>query len=562
MFKNETVRVIQFKIVPGKIKKNAQAMMTQIEYAQRDKIGVLIFPACSLTGGDVGSYLYQEEFWQEALYWREKVIQHAQNLILIFGDAICENRILTKISVVSKNGQVLSPCSDDFYSLQKGEIGFHLLQSGDLPPKIHSENLVYLANHVYQKEEISKVDPSLENAFPYRLWVNSVGIEDNGGIVRVYSGASSFHQKNQPEAQIAPYFEEAVITFSARAPFQTLEKPKKIALLYSALCFSAKYYLEHLGLSKIVIGLSGGIDSALSACIYRSILPPENLYFVNMPSQFNSGTTKGIAAHIADHCKAWYGVMPIEEAVQSTISQFQLSTFARPGEEEVTIHLSELNIENLQARIRSNRILASIASAIGGVFTCNANKSESAVGYGTLCGDDAGFFGLIGDLWKNEIYELAIYIQTLPNFQSVFPEELFTTPPSAELSAKQNVDEGLGDPIHYAYHDRLFSAFCELVPNATPYTILKWYNEDTLSDHLGVSNDLIHHLFSTRESFILDLEYWWRQYTGLAVAKRIQASPVLSLSSRTFGSFPESQISWTPTHAYEELKTAVLKKGD
>lgn len=555
---NLNIRIAQIKILPGKIERNASRMLEIIEQSKQENIDLLVFPACSLTGSEVGSYIYQEEFWQEADLWRHKLLDSSKDITILWGDANNSNFSFQEISCLVQNGEFILP-QNQLYKINNNSVTLKVLLADQTISDESADISIRLAHHPFRKDSSFSPQQESKGTSSHYIYLNSIGIEDQGGVIQVLSGGSGYKEKGKSYIQALPYFAEKITSFGNQTitPLAEIEPMEK---LYQALRHSAKYYLEHLGIKKIVIGLSGGIDSAISACIYRSILDPENLILVNMPSRFNSNTTKGIAAHLAEHLGAWYGVMPIEEAVQSTISQFENAYFERPGVQPLHIALSPLNIENLQARIRSNRILASLSSACGGVFTCNGNKSEIIVGYGTLYGDDAGFFALLGDLWKTEIYELARYLKKQPYPGDAIPDELFTTPPSAELSEKQAVEEGLGDPIHYSYHDRLFSAFMERLPNATPLIILQWYKDGTLEGQLQIPKGAIKQLFPTSKEFIEDLEYWWKQYTGLSVAKRIQGAPTLALSDRSFGLFPESQISWTFSTAYKNLRELCINE--
>lgn len=556
---NLNIRIAQMKILPGKIENNVSHMLQIIEESKKENIDLLIFPACSLTGSNVGSYVYQEEFWQEAELWRKKLLDSSENIAILWGDAANSNFSFQETAYLAQNGEFILP-QNQLYKLANPSIAIQVLLADQATSEESADLTIHLAHHPFRKNSSFSPEQEAENIPSHYVYLNSVGVEDQGGIINILSGGSGYKEKGKTFVQAFPYFEERILTLTESHTIKAIAETESMEKLYQALRHSAQYYLEHLGIKKIVIGLSGGIDSAMSACIYRSILPPENLILVNMPSRFNSNTTKGIAAHMATHLQTWYGVMPIEEAVQSTIAQFQNAYFERPGVQPLHIELSSLNIENLQARIRSNRILASLSSACGGVFTCNGNKSEIIVGYGTLYGDDAGFFALLGDLWKTEIYELAQYLKNRPYPGDAIPEELFTTPPSAELSEKQAVEEGLGDPIHYSYHDRLFSAFMERLPNATPLVILQWYKENILEDQLQIPKGTIKELFPTSKEFIEDLEYWWKQYTGLSVAKRIQGAPILALSDRAFGLFPESQISWTFSSTYKNLRKLYINE--
>jgi NAD+ synthase (glutamine-hydrolysing) len=201
-----------------------------------------------------------------------------------------------------------------------------------------------------------------------------------------------------------------------------------------------------------------------------------------------------------------------------------------------------------------------VAASAGGVFTCNANKSELTVGYSTLYGDLGGYLANIADLWKGEVYALARHLNDKVFGRPVIPEGIFTVTPSAELSAAQNVDEGKGDPIQYPYHDCLFRSWVERWDRATPEDILDWYAAGELEQRLEYAGRVSDH-FPDTGTFIADLERWWNQYQGMGVAKRIQAPPVLGVKRRAFGfDHRESQLGTRYTTRYQDLKDRLLKE--
>jgi NAD+ synthase (glutamine-hydrolysing) len=204
-------------------------------------------------------------------------------------------------------------------------------------------------------------------------------------------------------------------------------------------------------------------------------------------------------------------------------------------------------------------VLAGLAAAFGGGFTCNANKSELTVGYSTLYGDQAGFLAALADLWKHQVYALGEYLNRSVYGFAVIPQGIFRLPPSAELSPNQAVDRGKGDPLVYPYHDYLFRAFMERWNRATPEDILSWYAEGQLEKQLGCEAGLVGRLFSGPAPFITDLEHWWKLYTGMGVAKRIQAPPVLAVTRRAYGF--DHREAQNPTHftrEYLRLKAQLL----
>ncbi|MBR1396789.1 MAG: NAD(+) synthase, partial [Selenomonadaceae bacterium] len=332
------------------------------------------------------------------------------------------------------------------------------------------------------------------------------------------------------------------------------------AQIYNAIHYGVKEFLSQIGMKKIVIGISGGIDSAVDAALYTKILGAENVLLVNMPSVFNSATTRGLSEQLAKNLGCNYMVVPIQESVDHTINQIESTpmTFLMDSSSQ-KITLSSFVRENMQARDRSARVLATLAAAFGGGFTCNANKAETTVGYATMYGDSAGVVSALADLWKYQVYALAHYLNDVVYGREVIPQGIIDIVPSAELSTAQNVDEGKGDPLKYPYHDYLLRSFVEY--NKLPEDILNYYIDGHLEDEIGCEHGLVKKYFATDADFIADLERWWNMFTGIAVAKRIQSPPIIAVSQRPFGSdFKEAQHGSYYTKAYKELKTKLLSK--
>jgi NAD+ synthase (glutamine-hydrolysing) len=281
---------------------------------------------------------------------------------------------------------------------------------------------------------------------------------------------------------------------------------------------------------------------------------------VNMPGRYNSQTTRSLAADLARNLGVPYASVAIEDSIALTRAQIDGLALAIPGGRTTgTLRLSEFMLENVQARDRSSRILAALAAAFGGAFSCNANKSELTVGYSTLYGDLGGFLAPIADLWKGEVYALARYLNETVYGREVIPDGSLRIVPSAELSSAQDVDQGLGDPLVYPYHDRLFASWVEWWNRATPEEILGWYASGELETRLGLDNP-VQAVFPDADAFIADLERWWNLYQGMGLAKRIQAPPVLALKRRAFGfDHREAQLGADYTDTYLALKSKLLK---
>ncbi len=397
------------------------------------------------------------------------------------------------------------------------------------------------------------------------LYVNNVGVQDIGKTVFVFDGGSCCYDgAGALHGEVTP-FEEGALTMrlpaggpaGGRAPDLSGDGVARVA---QALLHGAGAFMRRLGVRRVTIGLSGGIDSAVAAALYRRLLPAEDLLLVGMPGPHTSATTRRLARGLAAKLGARWAEAPIVASVDRTRAQFAaLATEDAAAAPAGALALDGAALENVQARDRGSRVLMAAAAAFGGVVSCNANKAEMTVGYGTLYGDILGWLALLGDLWKGEVYELARHLNETLYGEEIIPEEIFALKPSAELSAAQAVEQGLGDPLNYPYHDRLFRAWVERWERVTPEETLAWYLEGRLESEIGYEGSVAG-LFPTPAAFIGDLERWWNLHQGLAVAKRLQAPPVLAVSRRAFGfDLREAQLGPRYSARYLELRRRALE---
>lgn len=401
------------------------------------------------------------------------------------------------------------------------------------------------------------------------IYVNNVGIQNNGKTVYTFDGGSSVYDNEGNLILTSNRYEESLYYIEMNIEKNNIEKkefPKPIKIkeenqyksIYETVIYGIRKFTKSTGVNKVVIGVSGGIDSALSSAIYVNAIGKDNVLLVNMPSKFNSDTTKNLAKTLSENLGCAYAVIPIQESVDFTIKQIETIPIIKDGKESF-FKVSSFASENIQARDRSSRILSGLAAAFGGAFTCNANKTETTVGYSTLYGDGAGFFAALADLWKYQIYELAKYTNEHIFKKEIIPEGSINIVPSAELSSAQAVDEGKGDPIKYDYHDYLFKTFTESWNRIIPEDILEFYIKGVLEEKIGCKKGLIKKYFKTDLDFIEDLEKWWKQYMGAAIYKRIQSPPILAISRRAFGfgnREAQNRIYWTSKYLY--LKNKLL----
>lgn len=402
-----------------------------------------------------------------------------------------------------------------------------------------------------------------ENKIPL-LYVNNTGIQNNGKTIYTFDGSSTVYAADGNIIAYGKPYEEKLICINLAKNSQPLpisiQDEQETAAIFEALTYGIRKFLQNIHMEKVVLGISGGIDSAVAAALYVNILGPKNVLLINMPSIYNSNTTKDLSSKLAKNLGCNYAILPIQEVVDYSIKQFETTPVINLADSSASnLHVSSFVAENIQARDRSARILAGMAASFGGGFTCNANKAETTVGYSTLYGDQSGFLAALADLWKNQVYALAYYLNQEVFHKEVIPQATIDIVPSAELSHNQAVDEGKGDPIKYPYHDYLFRSFVERWKKATPEDILQWYKENRLEAEIGCQAGLVKKYFPTPQEFIEDLERWWNLYSGIAVAKRIQAPPILAISRRAYGfDHRESQNGPYYTVKYKKLKQELL----
>lgn len=332
-------------------------------------------------------------------------------------------------------------------------------------------------------------DHARKHRVPF-VFVNQVGANDE----LIFDGGSMAFDKAGNAIHRSPYFEEEIKTVDLNDP-GTLKLSKSrppIELLYSALTLGIKDYLRKCSFQKVVIGLSGGIDSALACCLAVDALGKENVLGISMPSPYSSVGSVEDSKILAHNLGIEFKIVPID-----TIFESYLNTLAGHFIKKET----DTTEENLQARIRGN-ILMAFSNHYGSLALSTGNKSELAVGYCTLYGDMSGGLSVISDVPKTIVYELAEFVNR--NGERI-PRAIIDKAPSAELKPDQKDQD-------------------TLPPYPVLDQILQCYIEE------GYSVDEIINL-----NFDPETVKWVARTVDQNEYKRRQAAPGLKVSSKAFG---------------------------
>ena len=286
-----------------------------------------------------------------------------------------------------------------------------------------------------------------KNAIKYQIplvYVNHVGAQtellfDGGSLV--------LDDKGSPVHELR-YFEEdfRVVDMDhldANSPTLQPVQVNEIALIHDALVMGIRNYFGKLGFRQAIVGLSGGIDSAVTSVLAAEALGAENVYNVLLPSRYSTGHSVADAKKLAINLGMPYDTIPIENgfnAMEETLAPFFKNL------------PSDVTEENLQARVRGV-ILMALSNKFGYILLNTSNKSEAAVGYGTLYGDMNGGLSVIGDVYKTKVFQLARYIN---RNMEIIPANIISKPPSAELRHDQKDSDSLPeydvlDEILYQY---------------------------------------------------------------------------------------------------------------
>ena len=278
-------------------------------------------------------------------------------------------------------------------------------------------------------------------------YVNLIGGQDD----LVFDGNSFLIDANGKEIARAKQFEEDLLVFeienknTIKSVTKSTANQDELAQVWNALVLGVRDYVQKNGFKSVVLGLSGGIDSAVCAAIAVDAIGPKNVYGVSLPSKFSSDHSLSDAALLAKNTGLVYSTEPIEPYVEQFVKNLKLQGLAA---------------ENLQARVRAVILMAK-SNTDGHLLLSTGNKTELAVGYSTIYGDAAGGYAPIKDVQKTLVWDLARYRNELAEKQGEtppIPESSITKPPSAELRPDQLDQDSLPE---YEVLDRVLELHIE-----------------------------------------------------------------------------------------------------
>jgi NAD+ synthase (glutamine-hydrolysing) len=314
-------------------------------------------------------------------------------------------------------------------------------------------------NHA--EERLAVIQKNVEQYKIPLIYCNSVGAQTE----LIFDGGSMVCNADGQIAQTLAFFEEdaAIIEWSEDGSFPSAnpkQEPKDglvaampeqfqaglhIDRIHTALIAGIREYFKKMGFGRAIVASSGGIDSAVTLALASEALGADNVHAVLMPSQFSSGHSVDDAVQLSVNLGNRYDILPIEP-IFGAVSETLGNLF-----EGLPFNVAE---ENIQSRIRGLLAMA-LSNKFGYILLNTSNKSELATGYGTLYGDMAGGLGVLGDLYKMQVFALANYIN---RNGSVIPENIITKPPSAELRPGQKDSDSLPD---YSVLDALLYQYIE-----------------------------------------------------------------------------------------------------
>jgi NAD+ synthase (glutamine-hydrolysing) len=477
------IALAQYNPIIGDLEGNASKTIEYIDKARENECDLVVFPELSLIGYPPRDLLLRKDFITKIQTALERIASATHGIGVLIGSVtpIEKSLYLHNSAILLEDGDVkglahkaLLPNYDvfeesryfkpaeevkclEFRGVRMGlticediwndrDILGQLRYSRNVLAELYEEKPQLFINMSASPYHYSKHKVRMDMAAHYSskygipfIYVNQVGGNDE----LVFDGSSMVFDANGRLVLHGRSFEEDLVIFNTDTTNNPIEPVEEdISWMYRGAILGMRDYFHKTGFKKAVLGLSGGVDSALVAVIATEALGKKNVLGVSMPSRYTSQRSKDDARQLAENLGIEYRVISIENIFKDYIKVFN-------GDENTVGDLAE---ENIQARIRGN-LWMFISNREGKMLVSASNKSEIAVGYSTLYGDMCGGLSVIGDISKSRVYKICRYIN---RDEEIIPNSILVKPPSAELRPDQKDEDSLPpydilDPVMQMY---------------------------------------------------------------------------------------------------------------
>ena len=541
----------QLSFPVGAIQQNKETILNTIEIAESFESDIVIFPELCLTGYPPEDLLLRDSFLGKNYSVLEEIAEFSSESSAIIGfvdrnidinKTDKKNREIANAAAIVQNGDVKGIYHKCFLPNYSVFDEARYFSKGSDPGKLFWYENIGVGINICEDIWIND-GPSLSqvkngasliiniNASPFDInkstnrknlvieqakllkvpivYLNTVGGQDelvfDGGSFVVDKNGEVIHQSNQFEEELFHIdlelevknettqtnlkIREKTLSIETTTTYKELSKNEEV---YRALELGLLDYVKKNNFKKVLIGLSGGIDSALTATIAADALGSENVIGVAMPTKFNSPDSLRDAKNLATNLGIEMKIIEIENLTDS---------YRGILKNQFEDKINSVTDENIQSRIRGNLLMA-LSNQTGAMVVSTGNKSEMAVGYSTLYGDLAGGFALLKDVYKTEVYKLSNYRNSV---SKVIPENIITKEPSAELRPNQLDKDSLPD---YELLDKILYLYIE---------------EDSSSEKIissGINEEIVYEVLEKVDR---------NEY------KRKQVAPGVKLTEKAFG---------------------------
>ncbi len=526
-----TITICQLNYIVGDIDGNKKKIIEATKASKTSNPHLIIFSELSICGYPPKDLLLYDEFVEQCEQSITEIALHTdENTYIIIGGpaknlnipgkplynalyilhntiikAVYYKQLLPTYDVFNENRYFEQGCDDLILNIFGQNIAFTICE--DLwylsQPRLYKNfplqnvsvpidmivNISASPFHVKQYEErISLFKNIAKKHQATIIYVNQVGCNTD----LLFDGASFVINKEGDTIQQCSAFLEEIYTFDFDVPKKKVEfYPNGISAIYEALIYGVRDFFRKNQFSQAILGLSGGIDSAVVLCIACEALGAENVLPVMLPSEFSSDHSVHDSIELCENLNIKHENIPIHPIYNQVLNSLEGLFNGLP------FNVAE---ENIQSRIRGMLLMA-LSNKHGYILLNTTNKSEAAVGYGTLYGDLCGAISVLGDVYKTQVYELANYIN---RDKEIIPKNILTKAPSAELRPNQKDIDSLPD---YDFLDLVLRDILE-------------YHKGLLELKEKYKDDRVLKIFH----LVMQNDY-----------KRFQSAPVLRISKFAFG---------------------------